>query len=588
MATLPDIDDLAMHLDASATGSLFQDSAGTTAAGDGDPVGLWQDQSGTHDATQATDADRPTLIADAINGQPALRFASGTHLDLATHPATGTTHRDIFIVYLDTGEEETRPCPFQPGVDNTVDGQRFAILTEPGGYAVRVRGGARVFDDSRVEDAPEILCVQMHGSSVGDIDIRRCGYQLGVSSSGGPTLNTSGVGFIGGYVQDSTTDYFGGDVAEILIYTRSGGLTASEVAQVEAYLSEKYNIGLFVSRSQTASMGDGREMVKHANRLYIGAGNSSGVGVWNISSKTSPSFVIREDFNEENDFGRAVLIRGNALYLTGRNSGTLHIASLADPDAPSELGSYQSDDFIGARGIALRGDRAFVAVGHFPTQADATVNSSFQVFNIADPENITRTALVKPTVGTDEQKAGGSVALYGNYAFVSAYNWDKLWIWDISDPDDPQYVGAFQDDDLSGGRGITIRGTTLFLSSEGTGIIFALDISDPESPTKISAFEDDVLMGARNNKRVGDHLYVSCRDTKAVACLDISDPSSMSLVRAWRSKSIDNCYGMMTDGLHVYATGTTTGDLMILEVLDKAIVAAPDAFGLNNNFGMGG
>src|SRR5690606_39104433 len=107
-------------------------------------------------------------------------------------------------------------------------------------------------------------------------------------------------------------------------------------------------------------------------------------------------------------------------------------------------------------------NRAFVAVGHFPLDG-TTVNSSFQVFNISDPGSITRTANVAPPVGTAEQKAGGSVALYGDYAFVSAYNWDKLWIWDISDPDDPQYVGAFQSNDLDGGRGITIRGTTLFL-----------------------------------------------------------------------------------------------------------------------------
>lgn len=54
---------------------LFQDAAGTTpAVADGDPVGLWKDQSGNgNDASQATSAVRPTLKLAIIGSNSVVR-----------------------------------------------------------------------------------------------------------------------------------------------------------------------------------------------------------------------------------------------------------------------------------------------------------------------------------------------------------------------------------------------------------------------------------------------------------------------------------------------------------------------------------
>jgi len=52
---------------------LFEDSAATTPASVGGPVGAWEDQSGNHTATQSTTANKPTLRQDA-NGQFYLEF----------------------------------------------------------------------------------------------------------------------------------------------------------------------------------------------------------------------------------------------------------------------------------------------------------------------------------------------------------------------------------------------------------------------------------------------------------------------------------------------------------------------------------
>jgi len=52
---------------------VFEDSAATTPASVGGPVGAWEDQSGNHTATQSTTANKPTLRQDA-NGQFYVEF----------------------------------------------------------------------------------------------------------------------------------------------------------------------------------------------------------------------------------------------------------------------------------------------------------------------------------------------------------------------------------------------------------------------------------------------------------------------------------------------------------------------------------
>jgi len=52
---------------------LFEDSAATTPASVGGPVGAWEDQSGNHLATQSTTANKPTLRQDA-NGELYVEF----------------------------------------------------------------------------------------------------------------------------------------------------------------------------------------------------------------------------------------------------------------------------------------------------------------------------------------------------------------------------------------------------------------------------------------------------------------------------------------------------------------------------------
>lgn len=73
---IPALPSTGLTLDLDARTGLFQDTGGVTpAAADGDPVGLWRDQSGgARDFSQATGISKPLLKLAQVNGKPALRF----------------------------------------------------------------------------------------------------------------------------------------------------------------------------------------------------------------------------------------------------------------------------------------------------------------------------------------------------------------------------------------------------------------------------------------------------------------------------------------------------------------------------------
>ncbi len=81
---------------------LYQDSGGTTPAmADGDPIGLWQDQSGHgNHVTQTTSADRPALKRAIQNGQNVVRFdGTSTWLSQASPQGfSGETGQTILVV----------------------------------------------------------------------------------------------------------------------------------------------------------------------------------------------------------------------------------------------------------------------------------------------------------------------------------------------------------------------------------------------------------------------------------------------------------------------------------------------------------
>lgn len=213
-----------------ADAGTFQTDGGSAAEADGDPVGLWQDQSGNGDhATQGTAAARGTLKLAIQNGLPVVRldgtddFYSLTGLTAASGPHTffaainpGNLAGAGSLKYLFDAATGRLILACATSADNKVgffDGAWDSIADGANGF--------------------QILSWVL-GSGTGSV--RRNGTSLGSAAY----TNTAIGGAVGlGASNDGAGSRLACDIGEVLLY---GSLTAGQVAQVEAYLLARWGV----------------------------------------------------------------------------------------------------------------------------------------------------------------------------------------------------------------------------------------------------------------------------------------------------------------------------------------------------------
>jgi len=202
--------------------------AGTAVPTNGS-VSLWLDKSGkTNNAVQATTAAQPLLITNLLNALPVVRFDStNDYFSFQNNPFSGVTQAEAFVVIKALADS--------PGVTRVLwnfgAGPTYysysdnTIMDAFGSTSFQVVGDpAQPLDQFHIYDST---------ASAGAWAARLNGILLysgtnnTVSFGSNPTLGT----YFGG-------NYFGGDIAEILIYQRT--LSASERDLVGSYLSGKY------------------------------------------------------------------------------------------------------------------------------------------------------------------------------------------------------------------------------------------------------------------------------------------------------------------------------------------------------------
>lgn len=188
-------DKLELHLEAQAEGAVVADAEGR--------VSLWKDQSGKgRDAKQANTANAPLLVADGLNGHPALRFEEkrATRLELP-----------------DLSEKQ-------------IPATAIAVVSNP-------VAGAEVNHDPRILTAS---------------DGQGFDYQVGIAltvpglETGGPRVMTgfypnawAKVVRVGCFSPNPQT-FFTGEIAEILLYSRT--LKPAEADLIRGYLAAKWGL----------------------------------------------------------------------------------------------------------------------------------------------------------------------------------------------------------------------------------------------------------------------------------------------------------------------------------------------------------
>ncbi|HEX7632044.1 MAG TPA: LamG-like jellyroll fold domain-containing protein [Lacunisphaera sp.] len=187
-------------------------------------VGIWFDQSGSHhDATQQNSILQPLLVANAINGRPAVRFdGSNDYLALGDF-MNGATAGEVFVVLKNSTAEPTRNNglwfitggSYHPLQDKTTL-ENFATNTDTYGP-----------EPVQALDQPHLYNVSgQNGSWASWIN---GSLYLSKSTNTVPTFSAAAqLGWNG----------YGGDIAEIIIYDHA--LTAAEREVVGRYLNQRH------------------------------------------------------------------------------------------------------------------------------------------------------------------------------------------------------------------------------------------------------------------------------------------------------------------------------------------------------------
>ncbi len=218
--------------------------AGSAAAdfGLGVPVTSWRDQSPDGSDAWSSVATAPVLVADAIGGQPALRFDGiDDHFNLPTGFEDFTAGVSLFVVM--------RPTVLQQGFKILALGnganQDMLVLGRAGSqnglqyFTNNEFGNVTWFNSAPVlsEGSAALFAIEHEGSTA---RVVHNGVVITESAVDLPSVSPRGVNYIGrSYWREG---YLQGDLAEIILYDRT--LTDDERSSVEIYLDAKYSLGM--------------------------------------------------------------------------------------------------------------------------------------------------------------------------------------------------------------------------------------------------------------------------------------------------------------------------------------------------------
>jgi hypothetical protein len=221
---------------------------------------------------------------------------------------------------------------------------------------------------------------------------------------------------------------------------------------------------------------------------------------------------------------------------TGNSLTILDIAT--NPASPTLVGSiHDANTLFGAYGIAVSGHYAYVASqGCLSGQPcpNHSVGCAFAVIDIANPVSPTivaalhSTSLPKPWNTTGALGHVTSVAVSGNYAYLTAAYQSRLTVIDVSNPLSPKIVASLKDTtNLGFPVDVALAGQYAYVVDQSSpGRLTVLDVSNPANPQVVAALGGSALNGAYRIRLRGDFAYVSASTAADVAVVDVSNPLS--------------------------------------------------------------
>lgn len=217
--TPPDIENCVLWLDANQIAGF----------GDGDPLGVWQDESGlANDAAEG--ANPPTYLVNIQNGLPIVRFDGVDRLtvpNFATNNFVAITQMTSFVVYNPRGDAGYNVLNVGGA------GQHWRFAGDGGFYNSYFRNARTVNNPPNQPNDAHFHLHTLRSGPTNTYVVRRDGVLASTYAQAWGValadLVIANAGDAGGMA---------GDIAEIIVYARE--LTDDEVTVVESYLVAKW------------------------------------------------------------------------------------------------------------------------------------------------------------------------------------------------------------------------------------------------------------------------------------------------------------------------------------------------------------
>lgn len=213
------------------TGLALWLDAGDISGVNADPVTNWYDNSGLagRTFTQAAALEKPTLRTAQLNGKPVVRF-DGTN-DSLVGPLQSVLYSGNISLFV-VAKNWTAGTPV-----GGASGQDI-LIRDFGGTIFPNTGGASFSATPVASGATTVLNLDFDYTA-DNYFVRQNGAQTG---SGIPVIATASGNITLGRWLTNASDYFAGDIAEVIAYNRR--LSPAERATIHSYIQDKYAISV--------------------------------------------------------------------------------------------------------------------------------------------------------------------------------------------------------------------------------------------------------------------------------------------------------------------------------------------------------
>jgi choice-of-anchor B domain-containing protein len=205
---------------------------------------------------------------------------------------------------------------------------------------------------------------------------------------------------------------------------------------------------------------------KDAGLMYVCGGkvygNNNYLCIISLENPENPTFIT--DFNTHG-YVHDIYVENNIGYLNCGNNG-LHIVDFSDLNNPETLGSLTDYPYQGYNHSGW-----LTEDGNTYVFADENHGYKMKICDISNPSEINITTTLLSDVY--ENSIPHNLIIKNNLLYVSHY-YDGLWIWDISNPENPTYVASY--DTYPGNNGTSYKGAWGVYPLLPSGIILVSDM----------------------------------------------------------------------------------------------------------------